>query len=286
MIKIERIESPNELDLTKSDSLGFIELEDAKLHFKTEINGFDFLVYKNSRVKRKLQQMFNGKCAYCESDIEIITYEDIEHFRPKGAIKLEAQSNLSYPGYYWLAMDWENLLLSCPKCNRTHKKNQFPLVDENNRNRKHTDKKAEKPLLLNPCEDDPKAHIKFLNDGKIMPITSEGEASIKVYGLYRRKLTETRASLAKDIHFKMKQILDDLKAIKFYLKYSDDPDSMDRVKDATDNIISAYDFINSYVSDLKKPYLGMVVQFTKEFLEEYGPSLEELKEKFKKNSSQ
>ncbi|MEF9674035.1 hypothetical protein QNM99_25505 [Pseudomonas sp. PCH446] len=42
---------------------------------------------------------------------------DVEHYRPKGAVSEDA----SHPGYWWVAMDWDNLLPSCIDCNRKRK---------------------------------------------------------------------------------------------------------------------------------------------------------------------
>ncbi len=42
---------------------------------------------------------------------------DVEHYRPKNAV-----ADTEHEGYWWLAMDWTNLLPSCIDCNR--KRNQ------------------------------------------------------------------------------------------------------------------------------------------------------------------
>ena len=61
-------------------------------------------LYKVADVQNELAKIYYFKCAYCEKDIR---NEDkhIEHYRPKSR-------------YYWLAYSWDNLLLSCGKCNR------------------------------------------------------------------------------------------------------------------------------------------------------------------------
>jgi hypothetical protein len=104
---------------------------------------------------------------------------DIEHFRPKGEI--EGAMPDSKPGYYWLAADWDNLLLSCRNCNQklTHtifgradrvtmgKMNQFPLAPPGIYVRCHDHPNGimdEEPcrLLLDPCKDDPEKHLEYV----------------------------------------------------------------------------------------------------------------------------
>lgn len=62
--------------------------------------------YADNEVKENLRLECSGKCMYCESRIGHITYEHVEHIKPKAKDK--------YPE---LTFSWENLGLSCPKCN-------------------------------------------------------------------------------------------------------------------------------------------------------------------------
>jgi hypothetical protein len=55
--------------------------------------------YGHPGVKKALQQMFEGKCAYCESRIGVVTYGAIEHFRPK-----------SDERFWMLTFEWTNLV--------------------------------------------------------------------------------------------------------------------------------------------------------------------------------
>lgn len=119
MIKIERVERPN-------------ELTDEYVDCKTT----DYLTDNNKRVwklpsiKEKLLEMTNNKCAYCESRIELSgSYMEVEHFYPKSI-------------YPQLVLDWDNLLPCCKTCNL--KKGD---TDPNDFN------------LINPTEEDPKNHL-------------------------------------------------------------------------------------------------------------------------------
>ena len=92
---------------------------------------------------------------------------DVEHFRPKGAYQKLNSTNLTYPGYYWLAYNWDNLMLSCEKCNRSYKRNQFPLQTEATRKLFHNHPNSipnEDPLLINPNFEDPSVHIIFFKE--------------------------------------------------------------------------------------------------------------------------
>ncbi|MCH7726958.1 MAG: hypothetical protein IH991_10820 [Planctomycetes bacterium] len=78
---------------------------------------FKFSVYSHKDLRRALTEAFFSKCAYCESYSAHVAPKDIEHFRPKSEI--DTGKKTIAPGYYWLAADWSNLLLSCQFCNRT-----------------------------------------------------------------------------------------------------------------------------------------------------------------------
>lgn len=78
--------------------------------------------YRHPEIKTALIQETSGKCAYCESKLEHITYGDVEHISPKST-ELEA------------IFQWDNLTLACDVCN-TNKGDKFPnkegLVDPYN----------------------------------------------------------------------------------------------------------------------------------------------------------
>lgn len=175
---------------------------------------FPFRIYKNTDLSKELEKIFGNKCAYCESQFGHVTPKDVEHFRPKNEV--DTGTGKLKPGYWWLAGDWKNLLVSCPDCNRPRKHRvpgqhkatklgkgtQFPLSDEGERIRSH--KKAitaEEPyrLLLNPCADNPADHLTFDDDGLIHPRkdaagnpSAQGVYSINVYALQRKVLVERR----------------------------------------------------------------------------------------------
>lgn len=118
---------------------------------------------------------------------------DVEHYRPKGAVRQEPGSPEQLPGYYWLAYSWENLYLCCQICNRSGKKDLFPLADPAARARSHHDDVAgESPLLLDPAgPEDPREHIRFRQELAI-PLTEAGRKTIEILDLNREPLRDER----------------------------------------------------------------------------------------------
>lgn len=150
----------------------------------------DRQIYGRKSVKNVLLHAQHCKCCYCERKLN--SYGAVEHYRPKGAVKQAPQQNQEYPGYYWLAYDWNNLLVSCERCNTSHKGNLFPLMDNNARARSHHDDTAiEQPFLINPTVVDPRDHIRFREDAP-EPLTEIGRITIQYLGLRRAQLEEAR----------------------------------------------------------------------------------------------
>jgi uncharacterized protein (TIGR02646 family) len=188
---------------------------------------FSFAVYKDKEIAKALSKSFRRKCAYCESKFAAVTPADIEHYRPKGSIAT-GQRELK-PGYYWLAGDWDNLLLSCPHCNRSYqhevpgqtknvtlgKGSQFPLSDETKRVRSHGGDiatEADYRLLLHPCIDRPEDHLSFGTDGLVRASRkgAEGEAakaSIDVYALQRKDLVEARRDSLNELRSRVEDLV-------------------------------------------------------------------------------
>jgi uncharacterized protein (TIGR02646 family) len=186
---------------------------------------FDYKRYKEPDVKRALETLFGGKCAYCESRYAGTQPLDVEHWRPKSEVH-ERDANggeVVLPGYHWLASDWENLFPSCIDCNRQRsqhdaltgldetlgKANQFPVDGP-----RLTPPVAgappgvETPLLLNPCAHDPAEHLDFHDDGTVTPVAGSrlGVESIRVYALNRAELAFDRLGLARLVEQRLRTI--------------------------------------------------------------------------------
>lgn len=159
-----------------------------------------------------------GKCAYCERDVTPTSWGDVEHVRPKAGIqeltedrsrwgeetedgRVEGRTprEVSPWGYHWLAYEWTNYVLACDKCNRTWKKNLFPLA-EGPRLLPPAAARKETPLLLNPFEGpDPVKHLAFDERGQISARdgSRQGNATIRTCGLHRERLRYRREEVAK-----------------------------------------------------------------------------------------
>lgn len=190
---------------------------------------FSFKVYKDKELANVLAKDFRKKCAYCESKFGAVSSADIEHYRPKASIG--SGSDELKPGYYWLAGDWDNLLISCQHCNRVRnhevpgqsanillgKGSQFPLSDESKRVRAHDGDiaaEADLRLLLHPCIDQPTEHLAFDETGLVRAVVNgvespRGKISIDAYALQRKDLVEARRDQINELRSK----IDDLQRL-------------------------------------------------------------------------
>lgn len=170
---------------------------------------FDPTIYGHARVKDTLIAMQRSKCAFCEAKPLHVSSGDVEHFRPKGAVRQSDDEPLQRPGYYWLAYDWTNLLFACERCNRRHKKSLFPLVDPSQR---ATTPRApisdEDPVFIDPAAEDPEPYIAYREH---MPIAiadnHRGRQTIDALGLRRPELSSDREE-----HLERLKILDAVRA--------------------------------------------------------------------------
>ncbi len=74
--------------------------------------------FKSGRWKKAKEQLLAetfSKCAYCETPTAVVTFGDVEHFRPKSK-------------YWWLAYCYDNYLASCAICNQSFKSDKFPVL--------------------------------------------------------------------------------------------------------------------------------------------------------------
>ncbi len=151
-------------------------------------------IYAAAAVKKALATAQHDKCAFCECKVSALAYGDVEHFRPKAGYQQSPADELHKPGYYWLAYQWSNLFFSCQICNQQGKKNLFPLADPRRRACCHRDDlTAERPLLIDPAQEDPERFIGFRQE-IAFPRNRQriGKVTIEVLGLNREALREKR----------------------------------------------------------------------------------------------
>ncbi len=154
----------------------------------------DKKIYAHKTVKVALIQAQHKKCFLCESKVLHISPGDVEHFRPKAAVRQSEDLALEKPGYYWLAYEWSNLFFSCEMRNRIFKKNLFPLRDASQRAMSHRHNiRNEAPIFIHPADENPEDFITF-NCWEPVAINDNirGEATIRMLGLNRSELIEDR----------------------------------------------------------------------------------------------
>lgn len=143
--------------------------------------------YKTDDIRKKLEPLYNSKCAFCEQKVE---QYHIEHFRPKQI-------------YYWLAYSWDNLLLACHYCNNYKginfdirgKRAKCPNIRNLNDINTISSNKynlQEHPKLINPEQIDPKGYLKFDKEGKISSDDENFEFTIKTCKIDRKYLNDSR----------------------------------------------------------------------------------------------
>ncbi len=189
-------------------------------------------IYAAAPVKQALLEAHYYKCCYCETKYLARANLAVEHFRPKNAVKQAPDQEEEYPGYYWLAYDWDNLLLSCHQCNTSHKKTLFPLANPEERARSHHDDiSIEQPLFINPAWEDPRDHLRFRNEAP-EGLTDIGRLMIKEIGLRRTQLREDR-----------KKVIDVLRNycefIEYAKRYPDDSQMQEKARELLEYLNSA-----------------------------------------------
>ncbi len=289
MIPVERMPCPPSLDPADPNASGpreFRKIQGKLANGKT-VKSSEFSAYANRAVREALREMFNGKCAYCESKIAGSQDTDVEHYRPKKGVTEADEAGVVHPGYWWLAMIWENLVLSCQHCNqsRSHhviipddleteadlleflenqpsnkagKLNAFPTEDNTWVTAPGGDLASEKPLILNPVDVAPQDHIEWVLFQGASTVRAKGnskvgEATRRILGLNRRWLEEDRR-----IHLlEMREDRNDIvNAINNWLTTTDPADKA-RWKDFADRAI---DRLVRRTTD-EKTFAGMAREF-------------------------
>jgi hypothetical protein len=158
------------------------------------------------KANKPLEAAQSFKCCYCEGPFAQ-TFQEVEHLRPQKGIKKSVGSEQLKPGYWWLAYDWENLLLACRACNGL-KSTVFPIEDEVNRARVPTDDLiAEGMILLNPMVDFPNEHIFF--DRELAKAKSlRGQITIDTVQLNREGLRKERLKALANVEREIQLFVD------------------------------------------------------------------------------
>ena len=270
------------------------QAQDAEAYYDTWVTGqasfVEFTRYKENDVQQALRKMFKWKCAYCERQLEKGSFE-VEHYRPKGAV-----DGCDHPGYWWLALEWTNLLPTCAACNKgllqhivtsdmqlaevealqakrptdLHgKRTQFP-VSLSRLEAKSHDHFAEGPLLIDPTRTDPAPELRWRSDcvfSVVEPATSAlgpsviGAETIKCVALNRIDLVENRTQVLERLRTQRIQIMD----------------ALERAVVGADSVTinAAIQTALLRIADMKlsgeanQPYAGMARAFVRSFASEF-----------------
>ncbi|MBS1570968.1 MAG: hypothetical protein JST62_01030 [Bacteroidetes bacterium] len=190
--------------------------------------------YHKKTVVDALNILYKNKCGYCESRINVVASENVEHYRPKAGVdQIDLIAGTTHVGYYWLANEWSNLLIACPKCNQQgNKGNRFPLSAPNSRvvnppaflangdvdliaNRYTSPHIAgEVPLLINPEHKDPIPEFLLKRNGDLAQKNNSvfAEKTIEVCDLNRQPLSTARQKIIDDITNRINRQIKEWKA--------------------------------------------------------------------------
>ncbi|MBZ9748313.1 hypothetical protein LB516_24075 [Mesorhizobium sp. CO1-1-7] len=247
-----------------------------------------FSAYGNDEVKHRLNELFNYKCAYCETDFGPGMPVDVEHFRPKGRVVGPA-GNLLFPGYWWLASTWANLLPSCIDCNRgrwhqldgSHykygKENLFPLKGGAMPATTPAAVATEEPLLIDPAAEDPAAHLNHVykqspsgrSESVVEPTIGalgaedpRGRASIEIYGLNRPRLAYSRKRMIE----RMKSAIDNVELLYSLADDEDHQAKKDRLKE--NGRLALNQIVRDYLHWMN-PYAASCRAYFRKWLEDF-----------------
>jgi uncharacterized protein (TIGR02646 family) len=250
-----------------------------------------FEAYGEDSVKAALHALFHGKCAYCESFYDATAPVDVEHFRPKGKVA----GNAAHPGYWWLAADWDNLLPSCIDCNRRRrqrivgpdaapmddragKQDHFPVTGAHVAG-PGIDISTERPLLVDPCQDDPANHLALLVDSDpplalVLPRDpadgpQRGTTSIAIFGLNRLALVQSRTRILRRLEL-LRTVLARLDEAARLLETSTDPGARKALASVEVAVGRLLEDLRAMADDTE-PHCTMVREWLRRWAEDLAP---------------
>ena len=137
--------------------------------------------YAHPDIRLALAVETASKCAYCESRVRHVAPENVEHIIAKSR----------RPD---LAVEWTNLTIACPNCNR-YKSDYY----------------SDNLPLLNPYTDDPDAHLLF-EGAVVLGETPRGRVTVVRLRLSRVGLLEERAERLTTLHGIVRQWQDEARS--------------------------------------------------------------------------
>ena len=163
-------------------------------------------LWRDSKLREDFKNFFHKKCWYSEASVGMSDIH-IDHFRPKAKVIQYENFDFNVPlaniGYHWLRNDVTNYRASCAVCNRKTggggKGNFFPLQPGSPRLTPNGNQQ-ERPLLLDPCNQQDVKIISFLVKDVICASTRSGDndrvkASTVIYNLNHPDIVDKRAKV-------------------------------------------------------------------------------------------
>lgn len=154
-----------------------------------------------------LNNLFNGKCSYCETLVNSSDKRYYDHFRPKSGAR-GLGDDFADEHYWWLTYRWQNFYLCCNKCNR-YKSTWFPVKGPRAAISMPYEQivKVENALLIDPCNEQPEDHLQYDMEGRIHAITEQGKHTIDILKLNRKELINGRMNALEEEYGEWERIL-------------------------------------------------------------------------------
>lgn len=167
MLKIEKHQEP---ELFSDEN--FIKTKKKYLTTLHSTGQADYRLFNKFRqdIVKSLSAESQNRCVYCEQQIGITSYAQVENFFPK----------VIYPE---LAFEWNNLFIACPICNLS--KNAFdPQVDG-------------ELIILHPALDNMKDQFMKNELGHLIGTSEKAKRTIDLFNLNREALVLERINKSK-----------------------------------------------------------------------------------------
>ena len=163
-------------------------------------------LWRDPTLRKDFKDFFYKKCWYSEASVAMNDIH-IDHFRPKAKVVQYERYDYNIPlqntGYYWLKNDAQNYRACCAFCNRKTgdggKQNFFPLQTSSPLLTPGGNE-DERPLLLDPCNEDDVKIISFFGKDVVCASVQVGdservEASRIIYNLSHPDITYMRSKI-------------------------------------------------------------------------------------------
>jgi hypothetical protein len=231
-------------------------------------------------LKRSFVAEFGAKCWYTETP-QSGADNDVDHFWPKGRVKLEdgvilKGPNGQHPGYWWKAFDIDNYRIACTYANRSRegggKVDYFPLADETHRAwGDHAPCDYNHRIILDPCSLEDVQLISFeIESGKVVSIYLEHQnpEAYKRVKLSRTILNLDEKSIAPLRLKAMRNMRKALTCLRlFYGMENNEQEDLDEIEDAKKLIIEGCDRKSEFSAALVQtvlpyttaPYLAEII---------------------------